>query len=433
MGKIVKYCSSCDEGFAERFGFCPDCGAQLQAFEMNPVEGVHAVDDAAAEPTVTQETMEATAFEPVPLVEEPIEEAPAIFVADEEVEIDHVDEAETAAEEVYEPAADVPFYQTEPVYADEPRTFQNTAKLEDDGGYYVTVIQETNGKQRNVLLLGATILMLTLTVGATVVSLFQKDLGIGAIGDERSLATLIDAVPMDVEEEEEQKKDDDKGGGGGGGGREEEQETSKGQLASQSEKPIISPTKTIVQKDFELQQPIATTQGNRIMPRTDERYGDPNSKFLGLSDGTGSGGGQGSGVGTGQGSGRGTGMGSGTGSGSGSGTGDGNGDGTGPGGGGVPPPPTKRPAVTTPVKITYQPRAVYTNEARTNNIQGAVRLKITLLASGQVGSITPVTRLPNGLTEQAIAAARQIKFTPKMVNGVPTSVIITRDYTFSIY
>src|SRR5439155_19692360 len=39
MGKIVKYCSSCDEGFAEKFTFCPDCGASLQAFEMNPVTG----------------------------------------------------------------------------------------------------------------------------------------------------------------------------------------------------------------------------------------------------------------------------------------------------------------------------------------------------------------------------------------------------------
>ena len=37
MGKIVKYCSSCDEGFAERFQFCPNCGAGMEAFEMNPV------------------------------------------------------------------------------------------------------------------------------------------------------------------------------------------------------------------------------------------------------------------------------------------------------------------------------------------------------------------------------------------------------------
>jgi TonB family protein len=66
-------------------------------------------------------------------------------------------------------------------------------------------------------------------------------------------------------------------------------------------------------------------------------------------------------------------------------------------------------------------------------VQGAVRLRITLLANGTVGSITPVTRLPHGLTERAIAAARGIRFKPKMVNGVPQSVVITRDYTFTIY
>ncbi len=32
--KIIKYCNSCDEGFAQRFDFCPICGAQLDAFEM---------------------------------------------------------------------------------------------------------------------------------------------------------------------------------------------------------------------------------------------------------------------------------------------------------------------------------------------------------------------------------------------------------------
>ena len=37
MGKIVKFCSECEEGFAEKFGFCPNCGASLEAFEMNPL------------------------------------------------------------------------------------------------------------------------------------------------------------------------------------------------------------------------------------------------------------------------------------------------------------------------------------------------------------------------------------------------------------
>jgi TonB family protein len=88
---------------------------------------------------------------------------------------------------------------------------------------------------------------------------------------------------------------------------------------------------------------------------------------------------------------------------------------------------------TNKVNLLFKPKATYTDAARQNNIEGAVRLKLTLLANGQVGSITPVTRLPDGLTEQAIAAARQIKFEPKTVNGVPVSVVVTIDYGFSIY
>jgi outer membrane biosynthesis protein TonB len=37
------------------------------------------------------------------------------------------------------------------------------------------------------------------------------------------------------------------------------------------------------------------------------------------------------------------------------------------------------------------------------------------------------------LTEQAIAAARQIKFEPKKVNGSPVSVTMTFQYGFNIY
>lgn len=89
--------------------------------------------------------------------------------------------------------------------------------------------------------------------------------------------------------------------------------------------------------------------------------------------------------------------------------------------------------VTTPYRIISTPKAMYTDEARTKGIQGSVILKITLLANGSIGSITPVKTLGYGLTEKAIAAARQIRFEPKKVNGVPQSVIITRDYSFSIY
>src|SRR5687767_15998660 len=52
MGKIVKFCSTCDEGFAAKFGFCPNCGAQLSAFEMNPISTPAAKELNISEPEV---------------------------------------------------------------------------------------------------------------------------------------------------------------------------------------------------------------------------------------------------------------------------------------------------------------------------------------------------------------------------------------------
>ena len=96
-----------------------------------------------------------------------------------------------------------------------------------------------------------------------------------------------------------------------------------------------------------------------------------------------------------------------------------------------PPPAVIRES--TPVRIIAKPKAPYTDAARQNNVQGRVTLKITFLASGQVGSVTAVTRLPYGLTENAIAAAKQIRFEPKKVNGVPVTTTMTFQYGFNIY
>ena len=61
MGKVVKYCNACEEGFAEKFGFCPNCGAGLTAFEMNPLD-----NKPAAEPK--NEPVETVAAPPAPTV-----------------------------------------------------------------------------------------------------------------------------------------------------------------------------------------------------------------------------------------------------------------------------------------------------------------------------------------------------------------------------
>jgi protein TonB len=197
------------------------------------------------------------------------------------------------------------------------------------------------------------------------------------------------------------------------------------------DKPDVAPDVNMVR----LENP-ALTQRVGVQGPTQPRV-DPYSRYgllNGLdndSNGPGSGGGIGTGRGGGVGSGNGSGLGSGSGGGAGSGSGGGIGDGDGRGGPPGPPPAVIRES--TPVKIISKPKAPYTDQARQNNVQGSVTLKITFLANGQVGGVTAVTRLPYGLTENAIAAAKQIRFEPKKVNGVPVTTTMTFQYGFNIY
>lgn len=90
-------------------------------------------------------------------------------------------------------------------------------------------------------------------------------------------------------------------------------------------------------------------------------------------------------------------------------------------------------SATNKILVLAKPRANYTDAARTSQTQGAVRLRVTFLSNGEIGAITPVTSLPNGLTEQAIAAARRIEFEPATRDGVPYTVTKVVEYTFTLY
>ncbi len=472
MAKIMKYCSSCEEGFAERFTFCPDCGSQLEAYAMKPVEHETVSEPVAEEIPVPEAPGFIAASDNLLELEDSPEQEPALFETSEDVvdlsadfqvgiaegpvveePVEELafeassenDTAEAVEEEAAEPVfipvpASIPasgvFYQTEAMNADEPRDhFANrpVAKADDDdGGYYVTVIQETNGKQRKALLLGATALVLTTALVSWGVSLFQKDLFIASIGEDYPLSSLIDAVPMTVEDVKPEKKDNDEGGGGGGGGKEKPEPVSLGDLANQTRNPVRPPSATTYRSDnTELKLPVASTEGQKKTEQVYDKYGDPNARFGISSDGPGTGGGLGTGRGTGQGSGRGTGAGSGTGSGYGDGVGDGEGSGRGSGTGGPPPVVARGPS--TDLKILHNPKPGYTDEARKNSVQGTVVLRVTFLANGQIGAVTVVRGLPNGLTEKAIAAAKAIKFEPRKDGGVPKSVSKSIQYGFTIY
>jgi TonB family protein len=87
----------------------------------------------------------------------------------------------------------------------------------------------------------------------------------------------------------------------------------------------------------------------------------------------------------------------------------------------------------TPVKIISKPRATYTDKARQANVSGTIRLLVGLSADGKVSHIMVLKGLGYGLDEQALAAARQIKFEPPKQDGKPVSTVVTFEYSFAIY
>lgn len=122
----------------------------------------------------------------------------------------------------------------------------------------------------------------------------------------------------------------------------------------------------------------------------------------------------------------GNGIGSGTGSGNGSGFGNGSGSGT----------PMQKPNSAnqnSPLKILYKAKPPYTNLARYYSIQGRVLLRVMFLANGTIGTLTPVTKLPFGLTNSAKNAAKQIRFEPQINSGTPYTIVKSVEYSFTIY
>jgi TonB family protein len=84
-------------------------------------------------------------------------------------------------------------------------------------------------------------------------------------------------------------------------------------------------------------------------------------------------------------------------------------------------------------RLLFKPEPQYTEEARRNQIIGTVMLRVVFSSSGEVVQIRAVRTLPFGLTERAIAAARQIKFVPAMKGGHAVSVHMQLEYNFNLY
>ena len=106
---------------------------------------------------------------------------------------------------------------------------------------------------------------------------------------------------------------------------------------------------------------------------------------------------------------------------------------------GAPTPPADfnmpfKPAeVTKKAVITAKPEPGFTESARKFNVTGTVRIRAILSAAGTVEGAHVVKWLPHGLTQRALAAARQIRFEPAQKDGKPVSQYVTLEYNFNIY
>ena len=224
--------------------------------------------------------------------------------------------------------------------------------------------------------------------------------------------------------------------GGGGGGTHAQLPSSQGRPPVPSVIPAPIPTAAV-----RLPQalPVAGIDLDPALWRKLDypSYGDPRSKSATPSNGPGEGGGVGDGKGTGIGEGDGPGFGRGR---------DGNiGDGSkepgsrGPGGSRGNNPDAdadrvyKSPEVSTRPRVIAKPEPQYTEQARRDQVTGTVVLRVVFSSSGQVTHIQAVQKLGGGLTEKAIAAARQIRFLPAMRNGQPVSMYMQLEYNFNLY
>ena len=162
-------------------------------------------------------------------------------------------------------------------------------------------------------------------------------------------------------------------------------------------------------------------------------YGDPRSNSEIPSKGPGQGGGFGTNKGLGIGEGTGPGVGPGD---------DGNMGGGknqlgccdgGGGRDGDPNRPLRASEVEQRARLLSKPEPHYTEEARRNQITGTVMLQAVFSSGGEVVQIRALRTLPFGLTERAIAAARQIKFVPAVKGGRAVSVYMHLEYNFNLY
>jgi TonB family protein len=81
--------------------------------------------------------------------------------------------------------------------------------------------------------------------------------------------------------------------------------------------------------------------------------------------------------------------------------------------------------------ILYREKAQYTQEAKDNKIEGKLILSVVFGVDGKLSDIKALQGLPFGLTENAIIAAKKIRFEPAVKDGKPVDVRGSLEFSFN--
>lgn len=427
----MKECPTCREAFADRFVFCPTDGTPLSELSA----AANADDDATMDSANTNGDVSGGAF-------------------NDDVLSNGVVNSGVSTRPEYQMTMlqDTGIINRLGV---ETREFRNNPRA-----YAENLSTDFNAFVRRPMIgmaLGAAFLMLAGMLGAILLfgSMNQQ---LARVNPNENLE-VVGEFPMDIPEEQPTPKPGDAGeakgkgggskpkqekpGGGGGGGRvDSPPEVSQGKrpLATLQQPQVLAPKPEPPTIKNPSLPTLATVRADDVLFPPDRRplpYGVENSSQKTPSAGRGEGDGMGGGSGAGFGRGEGRGVGPGEGENTGGGRTRLGGGGAGGGGEGGAKEVVKEvystKELTKRINIVSKPEPGYTEEARKNSIQGTVTLRVLFASNGSVSSVTPLKRLPDGLTEKAIAAAKQIKFVPAEKDGRKVSTWGQVNYAFNIY
>ena len=84
-------------------------------------------------------------------------------------------------------------------------------------------------------------------------------------------------------------------------------------------------------------------------------------------------------------------------------------------------------------RVLSKPGPSYTESARVFGVRGTVVLRAVFSKTGKVTRVEIIKRLPHGMTERCLMAARSITFSPGLKDGKPVSTWMQLEYNFNLF